>query len=322
MKDNVPFFIAVALLLILLLGIFLNARYKKTNYYQNSIFQVQKFCKGVPEHLNIVNTGSSYARYGFDYDITELHGFNFGLQPQSLVYDFKILKHYRRCLADNCIVLITLPDLVFGFLDYADDSTNTKYYHFLNPEEINGYKTLKKLYRITFPLLSAPKRGVIALFNDVPKNDEFSQTANCFAELQVDQCAQKRIDGWVREFGLTDIDAVILPEPILTIFPQTVQLLNKMIAYCLKEGLRPILITPPVSAALGAKLSAAFLKKFLYDNVEQANTFSIPYWNYSSDQRFQDYRLYLNADFLNQTGRRKFTQVVLGDLSKAGYLSE
>ena len=82
------------LLIIFLIIILLNFLYIRTNDYKNKISQLEKF-KKVPTELEIINLGSSYSRNAFDYNLTNYKGFNFALQPQSLSYDFRILKNYK-----------------------------------------------------------------------------------------------------------------------------------------------------------------------------------------------------------------------------------
>ena len=111
--------------------ILLNILYKRTNYYKINILQSNKF-KEISNNLEIINLGSSYAKYAFDYSKVGVNGFNFGIQPQSLSYDFRILKQYKNKLKKNGVVIITIPDFVFAFLDYSIEEYNYRYYSFLN----------------------------------------------------------------------------------------------------------------------------------------------------------------------------------------------
>ena len=110
----IGFFMVLLIIMILLL---LNILFKNTNYYMNSIDQLQKIIKGVPDNLEIINLGSSYGKYAFCYDHIKIKGFNFAIKPQSLSYDFKILQQYRKNLNEGCIVLISLVPLVFCLPD-------------------------------------------------------------------------------------------------------------------------------------------------------------------------------------------------------------
>ena len=296
----------------------LNMLYKRTNYYRNSLIQVEKF-KAVPDNLEIVNTGSSYAKYAFDYSETALKGFNFGLQPQSLSYDFKILKQYAPNLKKKCIVQIVLPNLVFGFLDYENDNANTKYYHFLDTKAIINYSKFKYLTRIVFPIISA-RSSVRYIVKDVLKDDSYNQSVNAMTKDQVEKQALNRVEGWKKQFDLNSTVTCNYPDKLKNIFDDTTELVGNMIEYCLKNDFKPVLIIPPTSEIINNMLSKEFIEDVLYSNIIKSNKKCVPVLDYLYDKRFQDYKLYQNADFLNKIGRERFTKVVIDDLEKIGLI--
>ena len=296
-----------------------NTLYKKTNHYRNTIDQLQKYLKGVPNNLEIINTGSSYARYAFDYSHTCLNGFNFGLQPQSLSYDFRILKQYTPNLKKKCIVLIVLPDLVFGSLDYENDHSNTKYYYFLEPKNIIGYNKIKYLTRVVFPVLSNQK-NVFRIIKDEPLKNSYNQDRNLMTEVQIHNDALSRVESWKKEFNLKNTIDNNFSDELEKMFQSTMSLLNEMIGYCLDYDFRPVIIVPPTSSIINELLSKQFMKRVLYDNIEGANRKRIPVLDYLYDERFQDHKLYINSDMLNQSGREKFTRVVVTDLKELGLM--
>ncbi|PRR84093.1 hypothetical protein [Clostridium vincentii] len=296
----------------------LNMRYKNTNYFRNQFKQVKKF-KNVPNNLEIINTGSSYAKYGFDYDHTSLKGFNFGLQPQSLSYDFKILKQYTPNLKKDCIILITLPNLVFGLLDYDYDNANTKYYYFLDPKNIIHYSKFKYFIRCKLPILRA-KKALRYIIKDVTSDDPCNQSENLMTKEQVERAAFSRVEGWKKQFGLDSTITCNYPEELKNIFLDTTELVAKMVDYCLENDFKPVMIIPPVSKVLNKMLSKKFMHDCLYNNINRSNEKVVPVLDYLYDERFQDYKLYINSDFLNKTGSEKFTKTVINDLEKLGLI--
>jgi hypothetical protein len=306
--------IYILILVFIIVFLFLNILYKNTNYFKNQFLQIEKF-KNVPNSLDIINTGSSYAKYAFDYGVTSLSGYNFALQPQSLSYDLKILKKYTPNLEKGCVILITLPNLVFGFLNYDNDNANTKYYCFLDPKEIIHYSKLKYFTRIIFPILTA-KRSIGHIIKDVLRDDSYNQSSNLMTKAQAEKDAFLRVEGWKKQFGLDSTITCNYPEELKKMFLATTKLVTEMIDYCLENDFRPVIIIPPTSEIINAMLSKEFMQGCLYDNICKSNEKSIPVLDYLYDERFQDYKLYLNSDFLNKTGREKFTQTVIGDLKK------
>lgn len=299
-------------ILIILLILITNELYKKTNYYKNKIKQVQKYINGVPQELEIINLGSSYGKYAFDYSHTSLNGFNFALQPQSLSYDFRILKQYTPNLKKNCKVLIVIPDLIFGFLDYSNDEANTKYYYFLNKEEIIGYSKLKHFIKIILPIFSN-KFNILRIFKDIKKQPQNCKN-NFLTEKEVKKEAILRVNGWEREFKLKNTVHYEKHPELEKMFVKTTKLLSEMIDYCKKNNFKPVIVVPPTSGILNDMLSKEFVKKVLYDNIKKANKKKIPVLDYLYDERFQDYKLYINSDMLNEIGRKKFTKIVIEDI--------
>ena len=307
-------------LLVILLGVIgffiLNIVYKKTNSYKNEIKQLEKFINGVPENLDIVNLGSSYARNAFEYKKIGINGFNFGLQPQSLSYDFRILKQYTKNLNKNCIVTIVLPDLVFGFLDYKDDRANTKYYYFLEPKYILNYSKIKYFLKMYFPLLYTPKR-VYRIFKDVEKIN-LEQNKNLLTFEEVEKEAKNRVKGWEKQFNLKNMqNPEEIPEELRKIFLQTQSLLQEIINYCKENKFSPVLVVPPCSSVLNKLISKDFLNEALYKNNIESKGEAL-FLDYLNHEEFQDYKLYINSDMLNENGRIKFTKLFLKDLEKNG----
>lgn len=290
----------------------LNQLFIKTNYYQNTVRQLKKFTNGVPYQLEVINTGSSYGKYGFDYEGAEVKGFNFALQPQSLSYDFKILKQYNHHFKKNSKVLIIIPDLAFCFLDYVNEESNTKYYHFLDKIYINGYTKFKYFTRIKFPILSA-KLKLWHLIKDQPIIDLYvCNESKSYEDIKVE--AKERVKEWCNEFKLVDMKSSTSAIHLKDMFNKTTVLLSEMIEFCIEKNLKPIIVVPPVSGVLNQLISKEFMETVLYKNIRRANTRNIPVLDYLYDERFQDYKLYINSDFLNINGRKLFTKTVLQDL--------
>jgi len=313
-NGGIEVYIFILGLLFIIVFFTLNKFYKNTNYFRNQFIQVEKF-KDVPNNLEIINTGSSYAKYGFDYDHTSLKGFNFGLQPQSLSYDFKILKQYTPNLKKDCIILITLPDLVFGFLDYDNENNNTKYFYFLDPKDIIHYSKFKYLIRLILPILTA-KKPIRYIIKDVVRDDSYNQIENLMTKDQVEKDALLRVDGWKKQFGLDSTITCNYPKELKNMFLATTELVAEMIDYCLENDFKPVLIIPPTSKVINDMLSKKFMEECLYNNIKRSNKKAIPVLDYLYDERFQDYKLYINSDMLNRTGSEKFTKTVINDLKK------
>lgn len=291
----------------------INRKFLNTNFYKNDFRQVQKFRDGVPYDLEIVNTGSSYAKYAFDYQSFHIKGFNFALRPQSLNYDFKLLKYYQKHLKKNCKVIIVLPNLVFGFVDYEYDLSNKKYYYFLDKKLIKGYHWVKYFRWVQYPILSS-LRNIKYVFSDIAPKTYWNRTSQNVSYEDTKCFVENRVLGWKDQFKLNDMKNELSADHLEDVFTKSRKLVQDMIAFCKDNGFEAILLIPPVSEVLNDEIGEGFLKKVLYKNIEILNTENLPVLDYLHDERFQSYTLYSEGDLLNMEGRKLFTEVVLNDL--------
>lgn len=301
--------IVATIIILLLLFIWIcNKKYKNSNYFLEDYNKIKKFVDGVPENLEIVNTGSNHAYYGFNYDDKKY--FNFASGSQSLNYDYKILKQYSNNLNDSCKVLIVLAPLSFGFVDYKDDSSNSRYYFFIDKDKILNYSRLKNFLYVDMPILKSWKNFIRIFLRKKEIKPVINTPDNAEKE------ALLRINGWKKQFNLKDLLDMKSAYCLKDEFENVKIILLDMIKFSLKHNWRPIIIIPPASVFLTEKISDEFMKEVLYDNIRFLKDKQIPILDYWKDDRLNDYKLYINSDFLNEKGSKLFTKIVLEDIKK------
>lgn len=308
MKYSILCIIIIALIVIFLL--IMNQLYKSTRYYLNSISQLKKF-NYVPDNIKLANTGSSHAKYALQYS-SDLNAFNFALQPQSLSYDFRIIKQYISKMQKGCRIALVIAHFSFCFVDYENDRANTKYYFFLDKQYILNYTALKKLIRLKFPLLDNLK-NIRYVFKDVSETveDTIDEEKKCREE------ARKRIEGWQKQFRMERFDLKSVTKDMISSFETNVKVVNDMILFCKEHDLMPVIVIPPISEILKKMIPSDLLDTCLYDNINKANSMNIPILDYSNDIRFANCDLYTNSDFLNEKGQKKFYDVFIKDMEGA-----
>lgn len=288
-----------------------NSIYIRTPMYRNMVQPVEKFLKGIPDNLEIMNTGSNHAYNSIDWSIVGVNGFSLASGSQSLSWDYRLVTKYRHKIKKGKILLIVLADLMFGLLEYPNDIANRRYYFFLEPDEIPHGTRWKKIKYKSIPVLASWKNFIHCFYHRgvLFKEPEPSLT---YAEEQSDL----RIAGWKKEFGLVDLQRRESLEHLQNTIKQTSLLLRKMIDESRAEGIVPILMLPPLSSVINKKLGEDFIKAVLLEPVADIAS-DVPFLNYMYDERFQDYRYYYNGDFMNQAGREKFMPVLWHDIQKA-----
>lgn len=297
-----------------LLAFFMNALYKRTNDYRNIFADTEKFRNdaSIPNGLQLVNLGSNHPKFGFNYDGLNVKAMNWAVGPQSLEYDFAILRKEYHHLADKAAVLIPICVLKI-FLYRHPFGDHLKYYGILPEEDIVGYSKKTKFAHIDYPLLFHPKK-LKRLIKDVPTaSDRLLINNNPMNEQQLKTDADFWINCWNREFDI-DIKNLVLSDINKTNIKRNIHLLHEMIQFCLDRKLRPVICILPVTDYLGNRFSEDFVNNQILAYINEANTQKCPVLNHLKDKRFTDSSLYINSFFFNLHGRKQFTKMIIEEL--------
>ena len=294
----------------------MNKLVQRTNWYKNQNMDSSKFLKQISFNLDICNLGSSSAKFAFSYEGTRLKGANWAVGPQTLSYDFRILKNYSSYLKQGATVLIPLCPFSGCVKDYEDDLANHKYYSFLNPILILNYSQSTKVKVMKFvntPFQSSPREAIKRLIKDIPATSDIMLSSSSMDAEKLEKDANMFLDSWRREFSISDLDAPVSEQNNESITYNT-KLITEMILFCIERDLKPVVVIPPTARALSSKLSESFRENYIYPLVSNATPLQVTFLNYLQDDRFSENRLFLNSYFLNAVGREVFTKAVINDL--------
>lgn len=307
---------AIAFLLFLLC----NYLYIHTAYYSNicEFDNTLNKNKPVPKDLKIVNFGSVFGRFAFDYKQEE-QGYNFAMSPQSLSYDCRILKQYISHIGQNGVVIFVLPVCIFALLNFKDDSKYAKYYGFLRKENILGYSKWKEIRYHRFPILNSGIKW-LHIIKDAKKKNYMDTAVSSISKQQAENNAKERIMGWCRQFGLKDTQSTEIPESICQIFEENRKILKEMVSITLENGLQPVLVSTPFSGELNRYFGKEFVECMLYDNIKASVGEDVPYFDYREHPDFQEhYEWFINGcDWLTKDGREHFLDIFYQDLNNIG----
>lgn len=285
-----------------------NCLYMRSPHYQNQVRFIQKFIQGVPNDLCVMNTGSNHALFAIDWTLVNVHGFNLASGAQSLSWDDRLLKKYYSHLQPGGIILFVLSDLVLAFSEYPNPQADRRYYSFLKAKEIPRYTWRRAICYRYLPIL-ANWRNIIRCFWH--RGEIFVEHASSlqYAEQESDA----RVAGWRKEFRLPDLHHRESADHLHDEIERAAELLRRMVEETKIRGLQPILMIPPLSAIFHQKIGSDFVDEVLYRPLRERFS-DVPLLDYMSDERFQDYRLYQNGDFMNAEGRKAFMPVLWHDI--------
>ena len=307
-------YIVIIVVICVLGALCLNNLYKHTNDYNNMFIDTAKFRNGnsIPNDLQLVNLGSNHPKFGFDYDGLCLEAMNWAVGPQSLEYDFAILRNECHHLTKNAVVLIPICVLKF-FLYRHPFYEHLKYYGALPQNDIVDYSYKTRLKYIEYPLLFNPRK-LKRLIKDVPcaKNNMLLDY-NPMSDIQLKADADFWVDCWNREFNI-DLNDLKLSEENKSNIKRNIQILKDMIQFCLVRNLQPVVCILPVSGYLGSRFSDSFVENHILAYINAANIARCPVLNHFRDKRFTDSSLYTNSFFFNLRGRKEFTKMLVEEL--------
>jgi hypothetical protein len=292
------------------------ARSKRFQMY----FDFLKF-RAVPRQLEVVNLGSSSAKYAFDYTGL-MHGMNFALAPQTMRYDFSILKNYHSYIKPGGVVLIPLCPFTWcvgeNFQNPKDD---VKYYALLHPAVIYDYDfaigrkistgkpnliymaikrlSLKSLFTFLLSLIR-PHRSMLS--NNPLKGEALVRDAEI------------RIKNWMKQFDISDLYSECVSENNQRAITYNIELLVDIVNFCLERDYKPVIVLPPATKALQSKIPVVFRELYIYSLLNDDVLKNILFLNYFDNEQFLDDNLFFNSFFLNSRGSKLFTKQIIADI--------
>lgn len=249
----------------------------------------------VSEGLEVVNIGTTQAKYAFDYQAVPVQGCNMALYKNPLMYNIEILQNNREKIAVDATVLITLQYPIF----LCSNS------HEMSVEEARRIRAMHE--------------GYVQEEAFLQQLGERNYRINHKKLWEVDQELHELIHfGWEQEIGM---EGIVLQnrenEQVRQKCRYAVEDLENLIKYCRSMSWVPVLVGLPYSRELNAYVSQEFKEKNFYEPIELVKKeMNIVFYDYSEDPRFAALDNYMNIWFLNDRGRKKFTRVVYEEILK------
>lgn len=299
---------------------------KKTSKYKLWA-EHARILNSMPKDCQVVNTGSTPSFKAFDYSLWSAKGFNLGFQPQPLYYDFETIKKYSTYIKKGAKILIGIEEFKFLVDAYDDESTDHKYYLWLDKGQIRTYNKKKERFIKYAPVILHPEflvydvKQMAKIFLNkmvcVLKGGrlDFKQRPNYTEEDDI-RCAQQCINAWNKEFGWERGQQITTAQKAIVCINK--KRLGDMVDYCFIHGWNPYLVVPPFSPNLTKLLPEDILRDGLWKPINDiSKEKNIPLLNFYYDERFADYRLYSDALTFNDDGKRLFNEIVQEQIGMA-----
>lgn len=300
-----------------------NSILKKTQWYRNMFvdydYQIYPGNVWYREHdernFDIVALGSSGAKWAFDFENTGVKGMNWANQPQTLLEDYNLLRHYHSILRKGGYVIITI--MPFTGLNKATGLMDAIKYVRLDyqGEAIQPHLYAEACRYAQTPILFG-KSAIKALLRYILRKESHN---NCYRENnplshdQLEADALRFVNGWKEQFGIKDFEAP-LTESNKEGRNYRVNLMRELIDFCIERDYKPVYVIPPVTEHLSKFYTPKFEQLYIYDFLKQVRR-DIPLLDYSKVPNLKNDELYFNSFFMNKDGRRLFTNMALSELA-------
>lgn len=270
-------------------------------------------------NFDVVNLGSSGGKWAFDYADLNVKAMNWAQQPQTLLEDYNLLRHFHSILKRGGYVLITIMPFT-GLNKKTGLMDAMKYVKFdIQGEPIQPYMFNEAIRYATYPFLfkKTALKVLIRYFMGRDKkcglHPETQLEYNPMKSNELEKDAKRWIDGWKKQFGISDFDAPLTRENEEG-RAYRIKLMQTLIDFCTERGYKPVYVIPPVTEHLAKYYTPKFEEIYIYGYLKEVNR-EVLTLDYSKDSefRFND-ELFFNSFFLNKKGRKLFTRRVLKDL--------
>lgn len=257
------------------------------------------------KNLDVINLGSTYAYYDFDYSDLPIKGMNLANIPQYLDYDLILLNKYVKYLKKDAKVFIVLPNFVF--VSKSTQTDRKEYYEALRPREIQNF-SMKKLIGYIYASAIEPFVHVY----DSQRNKWKGYNAPYEEKMKH---AERRVLDWEKKLGVPNVSSNEITNELRKCIDINIKRVENLINMCNQNDVEPIIIIPPVSSIMRAAVSKECLYIYLYEPVNKIiNDKNIRVLDYMYDDELENVEFYLNSDCLNDKGVRIFMRKLYKDI--------
>lgn len=311
--------IGIGLAAVLLLEYY---RYYNSEEYKKYFHFANKM-KRVSQCLHIVNLGTTGAYYAFDYSKLKVPAMNMAIYTQPFSYDLKILKKYKKRISEGAIILITLEYPIFLFPEIPGErkEVHNQFCKILGPETKKIKDIVKCYFFQAFPFLIRKYYSSIFYMINLEK---LNSKKNHFTVRDRKILIYQKIKGWCEASGIEqkDWNNGRISENIKKNMINSQCYLNNLLDFCMDSNWRPVLVALPYSEDMNNMLNEDLLDRIFYQNLNVYKARGIPFLDYSSNHKLKSGDLYMDMEYLNETGKKLFTNLVIEDLKAMQFYTD
>lgn len=282
----------------------------------NHNYFTDKF-KMMPEHLQIVCTGTTQAHFALDFSGYDIRAFNMAVWMNYFTYCKLLLEKYQKNIDRGAAIFITLQYPIF----LCDESCSftmknaLQYSKILFGRDPHVSVVRQCIYRM-LPDSLWSSEDFKNLRELAYRNRKVNHLKTWELEKYIDDVVK---DGWGEETG---VNAFQISEEQITQEQKrrmcgTVGQVAEVIELCKRKEWVPILLSLPFSKMFNDRIPEDFKRCCFYRCIDEVIDRTGCRWlDYSQDKRLENINYYMDVWWLNERGRRIFTKIVLDEYQK------
>ena len=287
-----------------------------SNWYYSKFPHLYTY-RNIQQELDVISLGSSPAKFAIDF--SEEHfckGANLAILPETIYYDFQVLKNYHSYLKNGGTILFVLCPFTFckdkyRTEEHTDIYLNLRYYPILHRAMIDNFDPAIYEKWVKNPLKIGKEAWKRLLKDSVPYKG-LAKTTNNLSDVQMEESAQKRIEAWKHEFNLSDLKPSNLPELVKTSIQSNINIFKEMKAFAEERGYNCMVVIPPFSKELTAKIPSEYIDAALMNPIKEIG---IQYISYIKKPEWMKKEYYQDAFLMNFTGRKTLTHDIISKMN-------
>lgn len=294
----------------------------RTQIFFLKSFDYLKFNNRIAQEMDIINLGSSSGKYAFNYQ--QIRGFrcmNMAIEPQTLYYDFCILKQYSSFLKANSTVILPLCPFSGCIRNFEDKYINGRYTTFLHPSLIHNVEGLPS--NTSFIFNDNPIHhictlvGIKRLFHILLKSRIRPFFSRCWHRHNFERNAMGRMNSWLRQFDISDLTEKVSKD-IEENISYNSSIIKCMEEFCMKRSINFVVVIPPAMPALKTKFPDEFWGLYIKPLLDKLSN-GTPVLNYWNNKKYENKKMFKDSYLLNHLGSKFFTEDIISVINELYY---
>ena len=288
-------------------------------YYD--VFPHLKSFEKIKRNSDIICLGSTPARFDISFEgINGIVGSNLAVQPETIFYDFQVLKNYHSYLKKQGVVLFVLCPFTLLKDKYTPEDNNlnylnTRYYPVLHRALIDNfdesiYETwVKKPSRLGLSTwINAMILYPLRLMLHKSKNDSCT-------DMHIH--AEERVYKWQKEFKLSNLVWNECPINVKNNLEKNISIFKEMISFIKERDYNCVIVIPPFSKELTELLPNDFVESSL---IHPLSSLNCPVFSYFGNEGWYNKDMFRDSFTMNENGSKRLTEDIIKRLQKINFL--